>query len=139
MKTLFFLLLSTFILVACQSKSPNITGEKVAVDSGSYTRIIPEELNNLLTNKDFVSVNVHIPFAENITDTDLSIPYDQITMYPYLEHLPADKNAKILLYCRSGRMSAIAAEALVKLGYTNIWDLGGGMVAWEQAGYEIEK
>jgi len=36
-------------------------------------------------------------------------------------------------------MSAIAAETLVKLGYTNLWNLDGGMVAWEQAGYEIQK
>jgi phage shock protein E len=139
MKTLFFLLLSAFILVACQTKSPNVTSEKVSVDSGSYTRISPDELNTMLKNKDFVFVNVHIPFAGNIANTDLSIPYDQITESTYLTKLPADKNAKILLYCRSGRMSALAAEALVKLGYTNIWDLDSGMVAWEQAGYEIEK
>jgi phage shock protein E len=139
MKTLFFLLLSAFILVACQSKSADAIGEKVSVDSGSYTRISPDELNTTLKNKDFVFVNVHIPFAGNIANTDLSIPYDQITESTYLAQLPADKNAKILLYCRSGHMSAIAAEALVKLGYTNIWDLDGGMVAWEQAGFEIEK
>jgi len=91
----------------------------------------------MLSNKDFVFINVHIPFAGNIVATDLSIPYDQIEQT--LAKLPADKKAKIVLYCRSGRMSAIAAETLVKLGYTNIWNLDGGMVAWEQAGYEIQK
>jgi len=35
-------------------------------------------------------------------------------------------------------MSAIAAETLVKLGYTNIWNLDGGMVQWEQEGFEIQ-
>jgi rhodanese-related sulfurtransferase len=36
-------------------------------------------------------------------------------------------------------MSTIAAEELVRLGYTNVWNLAGGMVEWEKAGFEIEK
>ena len=83
-------------------------------------------------------VNVHSSFEGDIADTDLSMPYDQITEPANLAQLPVDKNAKIVLYCRSGRMSAIAAEALVKLGYTNIWNLRGGMLEWERAGFEIQ-
>lgn len=138
-RILFLLLLLAISLTACQSQSSEITGETVTMDGGSYTRISPDELNIMLKDKGFVFINVHIPFAGNIADTDLSIPYDQITEASYLAQLPADKTAKIVLYCRSGRMSAIAAEALVEQGYTNIWDLAGGMVAWEQAGYKTEK
>jgi len=93
----------------------------------------------MLKNTDLILVNVHTSFAGNIADTDLSIPYDQISAPENLAQLPADKNARIVLYCRSGRMSAIAAEELVSLGYTNIWNLEDGMVAWEQTGREIEK
>ncbi len=139
MKRLILFWLTAVILVACQNKSADVVGEKVAVDSGSYTHVNPNELNTMLKNKDFIFINVHIPFAGNIAKTDLSIPYDQITESSYRAQLPIDKNAKIVLYCRSGRMSVIAAEALVKLGYTNIWELKGGMVDWEQAGYPIEK
>ena len=85
------------------------------------------------------NVNVHIPFEGNVTDTDLSIPDDQTTEPTNLAQLPADKNAKIVLYCRGGRMSAIAAEELVKLGYTNIWNLKGGMQEWERAGFKIQE
>lgn len=136
MKKLIFILLVAFVLAGCQSKS--VTGETVAVTGGSYQNITPTELNTMLKSKDFVLVNVHIPFAGNIAGTDLSIAYDQITDPANLAQLPADKNAKIVLYCRSGRMSQMAAEDLVRLGHTNIWNLDDGMVGWEQAGYEIE-
>jgi rhodanese-related sulfurtransferase len=120
-------------LAACQSKpAPE---EIVSVAGGSYKNISSKELDTMLKNKDLVMINVHIPFAGKIVGTDLSIPYDQIEQN--LSQLPGDKNAKIVLYCRSGRMSAIAAETLVKLGYTNIWNLKGGMAAWEQAGLPL--
>jgi len=130
-----FLLLFIILLAACQSKA--ITGETINTSSGSYKNVTSKELNTLLKEKDFVLVNVHIPFAGNIVGTDLSIAYDQIEQN--LSQLPADKNAKIVLYCRSGHMSQIAAEKLVSLGYTNIWNLNGGMIDWEKEGFEIQK
>lgn len=136
------ILLSIFLMVflaACQSKPAKIAGDKIDVDGDSYTSVNPDELNAMLKNKDFVFINVHIPFAGNIAGTDLSIAYDQINTPENLLQLPDDKNAKIVLYCRSGRMSAIAAETLVSQGYTNIWDLAGGMVDWEAAGFDVEK
>ena len=139
MKRFLLLALTAIFLAACQGQPAQVTGETVNVAGGSYRNVTPDELNAMLKNKDFVFVNVHIPFEGNIANSDLSLPYDQIAEPQYLSQLPADKNAKIVLYCRSGRMSQIAAEELVKLGYTNLWNLAGGMVDWEGAGYELEK
>jgi rhodanese-related sulfurtransferase len=136
-RSLFPLFVLAFLLFACQSRSVQNTAEKVNVDGGSYTNLKVEELHNMLQDKDFVFVNVHIPFEGNVAETDLSIPYNEISDPKNLSQLPTDKNAKIVLYCRSGRMSEMAAETLVKLGYNNIWNLDGGMVAWEQAGYPL--
>jgi len=135
------MLVAIFLLAACGSPAAPLTtvevvGKQVSVTGGNFTDVSVAELQNLLVNKDFPFVNVHIPFEGNISGTDLSIPYDQIAQN--LDKLP-DKAAKIVLYCRSGRMSSIAAETLVELGYTNIWSLSGGMAAWEQAGLKIER
>ena len=108
----------------------------VAVEgSGRYTDVSATVLARMLEKKNVLLVNVHIPYEGEIAGTDLAVPFNQLEAN--LTRLPADKSARVVLYCRSGRMSSIAARALVKLGFTNIWNLDGGMIAWEQAGYPL--
>ncbi|GAB4496003.1 MAG: hypothetical protein Fur0016_33210 [Anaerolineales bacterium] len=73
-----FLVPVILLLTACQSQPASVSGETVSVPGGSYTNVSPAELKAMLQNKDFIFVNVHIPFEGNIPGTDLSIPYDQI-------------------------------------------------------------
>jgi len=139
---IFTLVLGSLFLVACSSPAtPVVTekqsGQKVSVEGGEYTDISALELQTMLEDKDFTFVNVHIPFAGDIPQTDLSIPFDQIDSN--LNQLSADKNAQIVIYCRSGSMSGMAAKDLVQLGYTNVWNLSGGMVAWEGAGFPMDE
>lgn len=124
------------LLSACQPEKTSVVGKQVEVQSGAYTEISVSELQSVLKNKDILLVNVHIPYDGAIPNTDLSIPFDQIDQY--LDQLPEDENTKIVLYCRSDRMSTIASETLVGLGYTNIYNLDGGMVDWENAGLDLE-
>ena len=108
---------------------------RVAVPGGAYTNVTAPLLRQMLDQKDFFFINVHVPYEGEIARTDSFIPYDQVEKQ--IRQLPARKDAKILLYCQSGRMSDIAARTLVRLGYTNLWHLKGGMVEWRQQGYPV--
>jgi len=56
-----------------------------------------------------------------------------------VERLIPEPAAPIVLYCGGGFRSALAADNLQKMGYTNVVSMDGGMRAWREAGYPIEK
>lgn len=101
----------------------------------TYTDISADQLADLLKQKNFTLINVHIPYEGEIRQTDLFIPFDEIEQN--LDLLPADKDAKIVLYCRSGSMSATAAQELAELGYSKVYNLTTGMREWQAAGYDL--
>jgi rhodanese-related sulfurtransferase len=93
-----------------------------------------EELAGLLEGEEVTPVKVHIPYEGELPETDLFIPYDEVA--DYLDQLP-DKDAPVVLYCRSGGMSTSAAQELAALGYTNVMEVDGGFAAWKAAGYDL--
>lgn len=66
----------------------------------------------------------HVPGAINI-------PYDQLAAHA--EQLPQDKNARLVVYCRSGHRAAIAIKTLTQAGYQQVQHLKGDMIGWTQA------
>lgn len=56
-----------------------------------------------------------------------------------IEAKAPDKNARMVLYCGGGFRSALAADALQKMGYTNVISLDGGWRAYRQSGLPIER
>jgi rhodanese-related sulfurtransferase len=49
-----------------------------------------------------------------------------------------DKDAEVILYCGGGFRSALAADVLQTMGYTNVFSMAGGWKAWKESGAEIE-
>ena len=128
-----FAIVATLLLLmtACAQSVEEPAPQK---NSDGYGVITAEQLAKMLPAKDFTLVNVHIPYAGEIEKTDLLIPFDDIANQT--AQIP-EKNARIVVYCRSGPMSSQAARDLVELGYTDVLDLEGGMNAWVAAGHEL--
>jgi rhodanese-related sulfurtransferase len=111
-------------------------GKRIEVRGGAYTDITVAELQTMLGNKNFPLINTHVPFQGDLPQTDLSIPFNQIAQQ--LDKLPADKNAPIVLYCRSGNMSTEASTVLAGMGYSRVYNLVGGFNAWRAAGLPMK-
>ncbi len=134
-KTLLFLLLAAILTTAffaCQKNGQSLEENETPV---TVIQISAQQLAEMMTNKDFTLINVHIPYAGELPNTDMFIPYNDIEANA--DKLPQSKNAKIVVYCRSGGMSASASKELLDRGYIKIYDLTGGMNAWKNAGFEL--
>mgnify|MGYP004671839135 FL=1 len=103
MKKIIVLLLSILLLVGCNNK------EK---ESNTLEEILKE--NNYI----IVDVRTKEEYDTSHIVGAINIPYDTID-----ENTDLDKSKTIIVYCRSGKRSSIAAETLKKLGY-NVLDLG---------------
>lgn len=100
-----------------------------------WTDLEPAALADLLAREDPQLVNVHIPYEGELPGTDAFVPYDRVA--ELVDDLPADRDAPLVVYCRTGRMSQEALPVLVDLGYTRLYQLRGGFQAWQAAGLEL--
>ena len=131
---IYFLIVFSLIFLGCTANEQDAIKAYSAFENATYKNMTVDELNQQLKNKDFVLVDVHIPEQNHINGTDIFIPYDEIENQ--LDKLPQDKDAKIVFYCRTGRMSEIASQKLAEKGYTNVYNVVGGIVEWVKGGYD---
>ena len=119
--------LLVFLFSACKAQKQSEEVYIVEIDA--------KQLYQMLQKKDFILINVHIPYEGESPQTDLFIPYDEIEKFS--DKLPQEKDTKIIVYCRSDTMSTISVQSLTGMEYTNILNLRGGMKAWGEAGYDL--
>ncbi len=117
------------------SSQPILPAIAVQQQQAAFGAVSAASLELMLRAKQFILINVHVPYEGELPQTDLFIPFDQVA--EHLSELPADKATQIIVYCRSGRMSATAAAKLVELGYLNVSHLTGGMNAWTAIGQSL--
>ena len=128
MKKLIFLLLVVMLLTACGQDKEN--------DQGAvYVNITAEEAKQIMDSEEgyiILDVRTQEEYDEGHIPGAIVISHEEIA--EKAEEVLTDKDQLILVYCRSGRRSKIAAEALLELGYTNIKEFGG-IIDWP---YEVE-
>ena len=115
-------LLYLLLLSGC-SQSETIT-------ETNYMQITAKEAKNIMDNEtDYIILDVRTEeeFSEGHIDGAILIPDYEIT--DKAEKILTDKDQLILVYCRSGRRSKLAADSLVTMGYTNIKEFGG-IIDW---------
>ena len=128
MKKLVFLLLAVMMLTGCGQDKENNQG-------AVYVNITAEEAKQIMDNEEgyiILDVRTQEEYNQGHIPGAIVISHEEIT--EKAEEVLTDKDQLILVYCRSGRRSKIAAEALVELGYTNIKEFGG-IIDWP---YEVE-
>ena len=115
----------------------NFTADGWAMDKQGYENIHIDQFVKMMDRKDFILINVHVPYYGEIPQTDLFVPFDAVQQH--IQDLPKDKDTKIVVYCLMGPMGDIAAEKLASMGYTRVSNFQGGMMAWSQSGRHLQR
>lgn len=106
-----------------------------AAPSNQHQLLDPDAFADAIDDPAALLINVHVPYDGEIEATDLFVPFDALDPGA----LPTDRTTRLLIYCRTGRMSAIAASTLLDLGYSNVAELDGGMQAWQRSGRQLAR
>lgn len=124
------------VFAGCTEKSTEQQTEATQVNVGTYYRISQSEAKRIMDEEsDYIIVDAReqYEYDEGHIKNAIVIPYTSIENEA-AEKLP-NKDQLILVYCRSGRRSKIAAQSLANMGYKNVKEFGG-IIDWQ---YEIEK
>ena len=110
-------------------------GQTTKQQEAVYLNITAQEAKELMNTEEgyiILDVRTQEEFDQSHIPGAILIPDYEIT--EKAEAVLTNKDQLLLVYCRSGRRSKLAAEALVELGYTNIREFGG-IIDWP---YEVE-
>lgn len=128
MKKLILIILVILVLTACGQDEEN-------KQEASYMNITAQQAKEIMDSREgyiILDTRTQEEYDESHIPGAILIPYDEIL--EKAEDVLTDKDQLILVYCRSGRRSKLAAQDLQTLGYTNIKEFGG-IIDWK---YEVE-
>jgi rhodanese-related sulfurtransferase len=142
-KYLFVIVLAISVSVAfsCNSTSTQVHAESTELQNAIVTKnVSAEEFQKFITNRtNAIILDVRTPneVAQGIIKNAVIIDFNDKNFQAELDKL--DKSKPVLIYCRSGRRSGIAMSTLGDLGFSEVYNLQGGIIEWSEAGLDIEK
>jgi rhodanese-related sulfurtransferase len=132
------------VLSAILSNCAYITGEaiEISVPPPPVAKdITPEEANMMLMASSFFIIVIDVRTPEEYTggyiDNAINVDFNSDNFSDEINRFDQDKI--YLIYCRSGKRSAAASNVMAKLGFKNIYNMTGGILAWEATGLPIVK
>lgn len=130
-KALLLLSASILALSSCESKKENTeqvsTSQQVAI---TVVNLNPAEFNEISTNGIIIDVRTPEEIAEGKIAGALEMDYFLPSFQSGVNELPKDE--EIFIYCAVGSRSREAAEMLLQQGFTKVYHLSGGILAWAQ-------
>lgn len=141
MKRLFIYLLALVLtsggLLACEQKAKTSGEAGTEAAQAKVSLISPEKLNEELGEIQLIDVRTPEEFQEGHLENARNMNYYDDDFKEQLSVL--DKSQKVYVYCKKGGRSASAAELLSEMGFTEIYDLEGGIDNWNDKGMKTVK
>ena len=135
------LAISVSVAFSCNSTSTQAQAESTELQEAVVTKnVSAEEFQKLITNRtNAIILDVRTPneVAQGIIKNAVKIDFYDKNFQAELDKL--DKSKPVLIYCRSGRRSGIAMSTLRDLGFSEVYNLQGGIIEWSEAGLDIEE
>lgn len=114
----------SFIMMACTTEVPTV---------------MPKQAAELLTDKQVVMIDVREQDERNEQRIEGTIFIPLGELESRMGELAQYKDSTIVMQCRSGRRSDVAAANLIDAGFTKVYNLKGGILAWDKAGLATVK
>lgn len=111
--------------------------ERMTINVQSCCSLLPELFEERRASGVLIDVRTPEEYAEGYIENSILIDFHAENFKDELKKL--DKNINYSIYCRSGNRSAQALEIMEDLGFKNVYDLSGGIIAWSSVNLPIVK
>lgn len=127
-------------LCACQTLPREMTAKEYMAEARETIVEVPlPEAKAIFERGDYIFLDCRTETEFNAGHIPKAVNLQRGLLEFYMgKKVTTDKNAKIMVYCKTGGRGSLATKTLMEMGYKNAVNMGGGWTAWKEAGYPVE-